>query len=131
VSARDHADKFGIVGAAFAALCCLGISAVLSVVSAIGLGFLIHDAVLLPLLIVSLLVAVWGLYSGWRRHRRPAALIIGGLGAVALIAFSYFCQSRLLALLAIGALIVASFLNVTFLRRQDAKATAERGGKRQ
>ncbi len=89
MSARDHVDKVGILGAAFAALCCLGISAVLSVVSAIGLGFLIHDAVLLPLLIMSLLVMLWGLFSGWKRHRQPAVLIVGMIAALSLVVFSF------------------------------------------
>ena len=60
MNARDHIDKIGILGATFAALCCLGISAVLSIVCAIGLGFVIHDAVLLPLLIISLFLVLWG-----------------------------------------------------------------------
>src|SRR5712691_5846730 len=105
--AKDHIDKAGILGATFAALCCLGISAVLSVVTAIGLGFLIRDAVLLPLLIVSLLVALWGLLSGWKRHRRPAALATGAVGAVLLLVFSYLHPSRPLAFIGIAALVAA------------------------
>ncbi|HEX9406386.1 MAG TPA: MerC domain-containing protein [Thermoanaerobaculia bacterium] len=116
MNARDHADKVGILGAAFAALCCLGISAVLSVVSAIGLGFLIHDAVLLPLLILSLLVTLWGLYSGWKRHGRAAALALGGTAAVVLLMTSFIHQSRPLALASIAALAGASVLNVVFAR---------------
>lgn len=54
--ARDHLDKVGLLGAVFAALCCLGVSAVVSIVTAIGLGFLLNDAVLLPFLVASLLV---------------------------------------------------------------------------
>jgi mercuric ion transport protein len=117
VSARDHVDKVGILGATFAALCCLGISAVLSVVSAIGLGFLIHDAVLLPLLIISLLVTVWGLLSGWRRHHQPSALIVGVIAALSLLVFSFVYQSRLLALISIAALVAASGMNVILLRK--------------
>ena len=117
MTARDHIDKVGILGAAFAALCCLGISAVLSVVSAIGLGFLIHDAVLLPLLIFFLLVTLWGLFSGWRRHHQPAAFILGVIGAISLAVFSFVHQSRLLAFISIAALIVASGMNVALLRK--------------
>jgi len=119
MSATDHADKVGILGATFAALCCLGISAVLSVVTAIGLGFLIKDAILLPLLVLSLLIAMYGLYSGWKRHHNPAALVVGGLAGVALVVFSYFHQSRPLAFSSIAALVAASILNIVFLRRQD------------
>jgi len=117
VSARDHVDKVGILGAAFAALCCLGISAVLSVVSAIGLGFLIHDAVLLPLLIISLLVMLWGLFSGWKRHRQPAVLIVGMIAALSLVVFSFVHPLRPVAFVSIGVLIAASAMNVVLLRK--------------
>jgi mercuric ion transport protein len=117
MSAGDHVDKLGILGAAFAALCCLGISAVLSVVTAIGLGFLIHDAVLLPLLIISLLVMLWGLFSGWKRHRQPAVLIVGVIAALSLLVFSFVYQSRLLAFISIAALVAASGMNVILLRK--------------
>lgn len=118
MSARDHIDKVGIIGAAFAALCCLGISAVLSIVTAIGLGFLINDAILLPLLAISLIVTLWGLFSGWKRHRNAAALVLGVLAGVALVVFSYFHQSRPLAFSSIVALVAASIVNIIFLRRQ-------------
>jgi mercuric ion transport protein len=116
MTAKDHIDKVGIFGATFAALCCLGIPGVLSVVSAIGLGFLVHDAVLLPLLILSLLVALWGLYSGWKRHGKPAALILGGAAAVVLFVSSFVHQSRPVALASIAALIGASIVNLVSAR---------------
>ncbi len=122
MATRDHIDKIGILGATFAALCCLGASAVLSVVTAIGLGFLINDVILLPLLVISLIVTLWGLYSGRKRHHKSAALVIGLLGGVALVVFAYFHQSRLLALVSIAVLVGASILNVFFLRRQNAQA---------
>ena len=116
MTAKEHIDKIGIVSASFAALCCLGIPAVLSIVSAIGLGFLIHDAILLPLLVVSLLIVLWGLYSGWKRHRKPAALILGGAAAVALLAFSFVHPAAPWAFASIAALVAASVLNVVFVR---------------
>ena len=119
MDAKDHIDKVGILGAAFAALCCLGISAVLSVISAIGLGFLIHDAVLLPLLIISLLLTLWGLFSGWKRHRRPAALLLGTMAAFSLTIFSFVHQSQPLTFVSIGLLIAASAANVILLRKVD------------
>ena len=121
MTARDQIDKVGILGAAFAALCCLGVSAVLSVVSAIGLGFLANDAILLPLMIVSLLVTGWGLVSGYRRHHRPAALVLGAFGGIGLLVFSFVHQVRPLAIASIALLVAASVVNVVFLRRQHAQ----------
>ena len=121
MTARDQIDKVGILGAAFAALCCLGVSAVLSVVSAIGLGFLANDAILLPLMIGSLLVTGWGLVSGYRRHRRPIGLVLAALGGPGLLVFSFVHQVRPLALASIVLLVAASVVNVVFLRRQHAQ----------
>ena len=58
---KRHLDKIGVGGSLFAALCCLGFPALVSILSAIGLGFLIDDDILRPLLIVFLMVAVVGL----------------------------------------------------------------------
>lgn len=118
MTVKDHIDKAGILGAVFAALCCLGVSAVLSVVTAIGLGFLINDAVLLPLMFVSITVVLWGLTSGWRRHGRPAALILGAVASAGLATFSFLAPSRLLAFISIALLIGASLMNVALLRRR-------------
>ncbi len=52
---------FGSLGATVAALCCAGVPAFLGALSAAGLGFLVNDLVLLPLVLVSLGVALWGL----------------------------------------------------------------------
>src|SRR3989442_15081179 len=123
--ARDHIDKAGLLGAVFAALCCLGISAVVSIVPAPGLGFLLNDAVLLPLLVVSLLVTLWGLFSGWRRHHTPSALGLGALGGSGLFAFSFVRQSRPLALASVGVLVISSLLNAVMLHRRHS--TAEGG----
>jgi len=49
---KRHLDKVGVGGSLFAALCCLGFPALVSILSAIGLGFLINDHILRPLLIV-------------------------------------------------------------------------------
>lgn len=61
-----HLDKIGVAGSMVAALCCLGTPAMLSLVAAVGLGFLINDAVLVPLLAVFLEATLWGLVLGWR-----------------------------------------------------------------
>lgn len=54
--AASAADKVGVVGTTVSALCCLGTPALVSVLSALGLGFLINDAVLVPLLLGSLIL---------------------------------------------------------------------------
>ena len=65
----------------FAALCCLGPPALLAIFSAIGLGFLINNAILQPMLIVFFLISGFGLVLGMRCHGNPWALIIGVLAS--------------------------------------------------
>jgi len=121
MSWKHHLDKVGVVGSFIAAACCLGLPAVLSIVAAIGLGFIINDAILLPLMIVFLVVALIGLLFGYRVHRRPGPLAIDVVSAVAIYFFIFVRTVSLAAHLAITGLIVASVLNI-MLRRKCAPA---------
>lgn len=117
---KRHLDKVGIIGSLFAALCCLGFPALVSIVSAIGLGFLIKDAVLVPLLIASLIIAFVGLFLGMRHHHRPWALILGGISAILTFIGVGVRPSGLVAGIGIAGLIVASVLNV-WLRSEQLR----------
>jgi mercuric ion transport protein len=101
-----------VVGAVFAALCCLGFAPLITVLTAIGLGFLINDAILIPLLVVFLLVTVGGLYLGMRRHGQPWPLLLGAVSAVVTVVFIAVAFNKPLALLGVAGLIVSSILNV-------------------
>src|SRR5438876_12129673 len=102
----------GTGGSIFAALCCLGFPALLSILSAIGLGFLINDAVLLPLLIVFLLVTLLGLALGMREHHRASALLIGIASAAGVFIFIFFEFNLVLAAISVTGLVIATILNV-------------------
>jgi mercuric ion transport protein len=52
------ADAAGAAGSIFAALCCAGVPAVVGALTAGGLGFLVNDLILLPLLALSVGVAL-------------------------------------------------------------------------
>lgn len=58
----------GIAAAAFAGACCLGISAALSVLLAVGAGFLIHDAFLVPLFYALIALSAWLTYRAARQR---------------------------------------------------------------
>ena len=49
--------------------CCLGLTPLLSGLTAAGLGFLINDLILLPLLTIALTFTLWALWSASRRHK--------------------------------------------------------------
>ena len=110
---KRNLDKIGIGGSVFAALCCLGFPALLSILSAIGLGFIVNDAILIPLLLLFLAVTLLGLYLGTRHHHEPWALILGGLSALAIaVVFLGLAPSRIVAYAGMTGLVVASILNV-------------------
>ena len=67
--------------AGFATLCCLGLTAVVSLLSAIGATFLTTDATLKPLLVVSLVITVVASGFTWRRHRNPLPLLLTVIAA--------------------------------------------------
>ena len=117
---KRHLDKIGVGGSLFAALCCLGFPALVSILSAIGIGFLINDDILRPLMIVFLLVAILGLVLGMRHHGRPWALILAILSAVTLYVSIYVSFNDVIAGLSIAGLVIASLLNL-FLRQRQLK----------
>ena len=114
---KRHTDKVGVVGSVFSALCCLGFPALLSILSAIGLGFLINDAVLLPLLTVFLFVTLIGLGLGMREHHRASAMILGIITAFGVFIFIFVAFNKVLAAISIIGLVIASFLNVLLRQR--------------
>lgn len=72
----------GLIASGIALLCCASVAPVVAVLTAIGAGFLLTDAVLIPILAVALGVTLWGLRSGYRRHARPAPVVLALLGSV-------------------------------------------------
>ena len=116
---KKHLDKVGIAGSLFAALCCLGFPALLSIVGAIGLGFLINDAILLPLLAVFLLVTLGGLFLGIRHHGSWLAFVVGVVSAVMIFVFIAVAMNKLFAGIGVAGLIAASVLNVWLRMRKE------------
>jgi mercuric ion transport protein len=80
--ASQRATGAGLVGSAVALLCCAGVAPVIGVLSALGLGFLLRDAILIPLLILGLGATLWGLWQSRRCHGRSRPLVAGLVGGV-------------------------------------------------
>ena len=55
-----------MLGVSFAAVCCLGVSWALSALTAIGPGFLINDAILIPLFLAFITLSLWLLWRSLR-----------------------------------------------------------------
>lgn len=105
----------GSLGATFAALCCAGVPAVLGALSAAGLGVLINDAILLPLVLLSLGVALWGLGRGTARHGLRGVLALGSLGAVLLMVGIFL--SPLVVYAGVATMLGAALWNAVALGR--------------
>jgi mercuric ion transport protein len=95
-------------------LCCAGVAPVLGLLSAIGLGFLIRDAVLVPLLVVALGVTGWGLWQERRCHGRRSPVGLGLAGGALAVGGLYLWVP--LAFIGFGAVILASLWNLRLLR---------------
>ena len=112
-------DKIGVLGSVFAALCCLGIPVLLSILSAVGLGFIVNDAILLPLLVIFLVTMVVGLISGLRHHKKSVALILGILSSLLVVAFLFVHFNQTAVQIGVVGLVLASMLNVWLQRRKE------------
>ena len=118
-----------IAGAVIAAACCLGVPVVLSAVAAVGLGFLIRDALLFPLFALMLGANLWLLRRSGRSHRNLAPFWMGA-GAAALslagllLLVSGGSAARWLIYAGLAALLTASVWD--FLNGRKAGALAPR-----
>ncbi len=96
---------------------------ILSGLAALGLSFLRTDAILLPMIGISLLVAFWGFWSGSRMHGESGPFALAIAGAIALVAgvvFVHGMPARVLIGIGAFALVVATVWNVG-LRRAEQK----------
>ena len=65
-------DAAGAFGAIVAALCCAGTPLIVAALAATGLSALRKDAILWPVMLLSLAVAIWGYWQGHRVHHASA-----------------------------------------------------------
>jgi hypothetical protein len=79
----------GLRAGGFTALCCLGVSAAVSLASSIGATFMTRDSTLRPLLAVTLAVTVVGSALTYWRHRRRVPLLGTAVSAMWVYAFIY------------------------------------------
>lgn len=122
---KKHLDKIGVGGSLFAALCCLGFPALLSILSAVGLGFLVNDKVLIPLLAIFLLVTLGGLFIGIKHHGKWPALILGAVSAVATFVFIVFAFNKVGAGIGIAGLIASSLWNIWLARNAGQQTSGK------
>jgi mercuric ion transport protein len=121
--------QFGsLIGAGVAAACCLGLPLVLSALGAVGLGFLIRDAYLVPIFVGFAVLNLWTLFRSARSHGRlqPFWLglsggVVGGVGLFLLVTGVFPHAWPVYAGLAL--LVSGSIWDVVNGRRRAACAT--------
>jgi mercuric ion transport protein len=80
------ADVAGVLGAVFAALCCAGTPFIVAGLAALGLSFMRRDAILWPLMLASLLIALLGFWRGRQMHGRAGPFVVALVSAMVLVA---------------------------------------------
>jgi mercuric ion transport protein len=117
-------QSVGFLGSLFTAACCLGVSFLISGLTAIGAGFLIRDRYLLPLLAVFLIASVVGTALSMRRHGRKTPLAVSKAGAV--VTFGGIFLQPVVAYAGIALLLLASVLDLLAARPAARQETALR-----
>lgn len=92
-------------GSIFTILCCLGFLPFLGLLTAIGAGFLIKDAVLIPLFILLLAISLWGMKRGKECHGNNKPFLLGIVSS--LLSLLFLRLSMLLAYISVISLVIA------------------------
>ena len=100
----------GSLGSIFAALCCIGTPALLAFLSSIGVGFIITDKILIPLLVVFLGTSIWGVYKSSKFYGSKKSLILVIVSAI--VVFTTIWFSKLLVYIGLAGLIAASVWDI-------------------
>lgn len=113
---RRWLPSLGMVAALLTTACCVGLPAVVSLMSAAGAGFLLTDRYLQPLLVIVLLITVGASALTFWRHRNPAPLII--TAASGAIVYWFIYRSYLVPIVWVGvaAMIGAQVWDVLAVR---------------
>ncbi len=95
--------------------------ALAALLSSMGLGFFASEAVLQPLTIIFLLIALFGLFYECTKIKRYESFIIGTLGAMGIYAGHYWFSSSILTYGSVALLIGASIWNLIIKKRSLIK----------
>lgn len=104
----------GGFGGAFAGLCCAGIPIVLAFLTGIGLGFLINDFILFPILFVALGFMFYSMYYNKKQHLSLYPIYLAILSTI-LIGIGIF-KGTIIWLGVIG-LLISTIWDYTLVRK--------------
>ena len=102
----------GLAGSVFATLCCIGIAPLVTLVMAVGLGFIIALTILLPLLLFFLAVGAFGLWRSQRRHRKPFPLILHATSGLLILGLLFSRLHGPLVWVGLAGILAAAIWNI-------------------
>jgi len=108
-------NSLGVGGIVATALCCLGLPALIGFLTAIGLGFLINDFILFPLLALFLGIKLYSSYKNKLKHKNNIPFILSIIGAIMI--FPSLFISIVLGYVIVGVLLFSAIWDVYLLWR--------------
>ncbi len=105
--------------------CPLCLAAYGGVLSSLGLGFLVRETVLQPLIVVFLLVTIASIAWATKRHRRPAPLLLAVAGSLAILAGRLVWTAPLAVYGGAAGVVVAAIWNLFLRKSPRTKSTKE------
>jgi len=124
----DMKQLAGSFGSLVAGACCLGLPPLIAMLTGIGMGFILHDAILIPLLILMLSFTVWSLNSSKNQHGQTGPFSTGVVSSI--LAFAGLWVFAPISWLGFAGLIGASIWDIVVIRKRgevyETKASEER-----
>lgn len=106
------------LGSVIVGACCLGLAPVIAALTALGAGFLINDAILIPLLVFLLGFSIWTLKSSRQRHGRNGPFYLGlGSSVAAFVGLWVFAP---VSYTGFAGLVGASVWDLVLVRKQPS-----------
>lgn len=111
---EDCCGKVGVAGSMLACIFCLGLPGIVSLVTTIGLGFMVKHTISVAMLIGCIVLTLGGLILGMLHHKKPWAVILGLINAALVIAFTLVWHDPVYAFVGIGGLMASSVLSIWY-----------------
>ncbi len=117
---KYHIDKACILGVVLSHLCCVSVGANMSFFAAIGAGFLMKNAVRVPVITISLVISMLGVFISYRKHRNIIPFVISVISSVVILLFSFAIYVDILVYAGLVGIIGASCYNYACFKRCTA-----------
>ncbi len=110
-------DWLAGVAALLSIVACYGTLFTISVLSALGVTLVVHDGAWAGAISLFAVLAVAGVFLGYRRHRTLAPLVLAAIGAAIILWVMLGSYDRILELIGFGALIAGAIWDWRLKRR--------------